>query len=105
MYLSFHSIPPGQITQRKHIFQALIIPGRNYPGKNMNVYMQPLKYELQEAWVSGFKTYDAARKENFKMHVWYMYSIHDLPAYALFIAWCVHGRFTCPTCKADLQFH
>ena len=37
----------------------------------MNVYMQPLKDELQEAWDNGVMTYDAARKENFKMHVWY----------------------------------
>ena len=55
--------------QRKNIFLTLIIPGPNYAGKNMNVYMQPLKDELQEAWDNGFKTYDAARKENFPMHV------------------------------------
>ena len=71
----------------------------------MNVYLQPLKDELEEAWENGVKTYDAARKENFKMHVWYMYSMHDLPAYALFSGWCVHGRFPCPQCKAALQFH
>ena len=70
----------------------------------MNVYMQPLKDELQEAWDNGIKTYDAATKQNFSMHVWYMYSMQDLPAYALFVGWCVHGRFPCPTCKAALQF-
>ena len=46
----------------------------------MNVYMQPLKDELQEAWDNGFKTYDAYSKRNFIMRVWYMYSTHDLPA-------------------------
>ena len=55
----------------------------------MNVYMQPLKDELQEAWDNGFKTYDAYSKRNFIMRVWYMYSMHDLPAYVLFIGWCV----------------
>ena len=39
------------------------------------------------------------------MPVWYMYSMHDLPAYALFYGWCVHGRFPCPQCKVALQFH
>ena len=34
----------------------------------------------------------------------YMYSTHDLPAYALFVGWCVHGRFPCPTCKGALEF-
>ena len=49
--------------QRNNIFLTLIIPGPNYPGKNMNVYMQPLKDELQEAWDNGIKTYDAATKK------------------------------------------
>ena len=70
--LSFHSMPPGQIMQRKNIFLTLIIPGPNYPGKNMNVYMQPLKDELQQAWDNGLKTYGAFSKENFIMRAWYM---------------------------------
>ena len=45
--------PPGQIMQRKNIFLTLIIPGPNYLGKNMNVYMQPLKDELQEVGIMG----------------------------------------------------
>ena len=79
--------------QRKNIFLTLIILRPNYPGKSMNVYMQALKDELQKAWDNGIKTYDAAIKQNFPMHVWYMYSMHDLPAYALFVGSCVHGRF------------
>ena len=79
--------------KRKNIFLTLIIPGPKYPGKNMDVYMQPLKEELQQAWDEGFKTYDAASKKTFTMHVWYQYSMHDLPAYALFAGFCVHGKF------------
>ena len=67
--------------------------------------MQPLIDDLKEAWVNGVNTYDAAKKENFQMYVWYQYSLHDLPAFALFVAWCVHGRFPCPQCKAALKFH
>ena len=90
--------------QRKNIFLMLIILGPNYPGKNMNVYMQPLKDEFQEAWDNGFKTNDAYSKRNFIMRVCYIYSTHDLPAYALFVGWCEHGRFPCPTCKGALEF-
>ena len=32
---------------KKHIFPTLIILGPNYPGKNMNVYMQPLWDDLK----------------------------------------------------------
>ena len=57
------NLPPRQIMQRKNIFLTLIIPGPNYLGKSMNVYMQSLKDELQEAWDNGIKTYDAATKK------------------------------------------
>ena len=99
------NLPPGVLMQRKHIFLTLIVPGPNYPGKNMNVYLQPLMDELKEAWDNGIWTYDAASKTNFQMHAWLMYSMHDLPAFALFVAWCVHGRFPCPQCKSALKFH
>ena len=66
------NLPPRQIMQRKNIFLTLIVPGPNYLGKNMNVYMQPLKDELQEGWDNGFKTYDAFSKINFIMCAWYM---------------------------------
>jgi hypothetical protein len=87
------------------MFLSLIIPGPDYPGKNISVYMQPLIDELKEAWVTGFRTYDAAQKNHFQMHVWYHYSLHDLPAYGLFIGWGVHGKFPCPQCKSALEFY
>ena len=39
------------------------------------------------------------------MFVWYQYSIHDLPAFGLFIGWCVHGKFPCPECKSAMEFY
>jgi hypothetical protein len=81
---------------------SLIIPG--HPGNKMGVYMEPLIDELVRAWEEGVWTYDRATKTNFRMHVWYQYSMHDLPAYGLFCAWCVHGKFPCPVCKEALRF-
>jgi hypothetical protein len=59
----------------------------------MGVFMESLIDELVRAWEEGVWTYDQAMKTNFKMHVWYQYSLHDLLAYGIFSAWCVHGRF------------
>jgi hypothetical protein len=86
----------------RNVFLTLIIPG--HPGKNMGVFMQPVWDELQHAWDEGVRTYDRATKRNFTMHVWYQYSLHDFLAYGLFSAWCVHGKFPCPTCKTDVMF-
>jgi hypothetical protein len=41
----------------------------------MGVYMEPLIDELVRAWEEGVWTYDQATKTNFRMHVWYQYSI------------------------------
>ena len=70
----------------------------------MCVYMEPLVDDLLRAWEEGVWTYDRATKTNFNMRVWYMYSLHDLPAYGLFCGWCVHGKFSCPVYKAALKF-
>jgi hypothetical protein len=47
----------------------------------MGVYMEPLIDEFVRAWEEWVWTYDRAMKKNFKMHVWYQYSMHDLPVY------------------------
>ena len=69
----------------------------------MSVYMEPLVDDLVHAWEEGVWTYDRATKTNFKMHVWYQYSLHEFPAYGISYGWCVHGKFSCPVCKASLM--
>jgi hypothetical protein len=87
------NLPPGIMFKRQFVFVSLIILG--YPGDKMSVYMQPLNDELESAWNDGVYTYDRATRTNFKMHVWYMYSQHDHPAYGLFCGWCVHRKWPC----------
>ena len=65
--------------------------------------MEPIYDELISAWNEGVWTYDRATKKNFKMYVWYQYSMHDFLAYGIFSAWCVHGKFPCPVCKTTLN--
>ena len=63
------NLPPGALMQRKTIFLSLIIPGPEYPGKNLSVYMQPLVDDLNHSWHHGTLTYDRASKKNFFMKV------------------------------------
>ncbi|KAK1630602.1 hypothetical protein QYE76_004917 [Lolium multiflorum] len=79
--------------------------GPKYPGKNMNVYLEPLIDDLILGWEDrGIRTYDAANKEHFDMYVWYHTSLHDLPARALFCGWCTHGKWPCPECRQAVTF-
>jgi hypothetical protein len=65
------NLPPGVVMQRKTIFLSLIIPGPEYPGKNLSVFMQPLVDDLRHSWHHGTLTYDRASKRNLVMKVWY----------------------------------
>ena len=96
------NLPPGVMFQRQNIFLSLIIP--EHPGNDMSVFMEPLIDDLLRAWEQGVWTYDRATKTNFRMYVWYHYSLHDMPAYGIFVGWCVHGKFPCPVCKAVVQW-
>jgi hypothetical protein len=82
------NLPLGVCFQRQNILLSLIIPG--HPGNNMGVFMEPLIDELVRAWEEGVWTYDRATKTNFKIHVWYQYS--------LMTCWCMEystpGVFT-----------
>lgn len=97
------NLPPGICMRQHNMFLSLIIPGPNYPGKDISVFMEPLVDELIHAWQQGVLTYDRATKTNFIMRVSFLYSIHDLPAYGIFRGWCVHGKMSCPICMEVLQ--
>jgi hypothetical protein len=39
-----------------------------------------------------------------EVKVWYQYSMHDLPGYALFCGHSTAGKFPCPVCRHRLEF-
>jgi hypothetical protein len=96
------NLPPGFIMKTEYIFLALVVPGPEHPGKNLNILMQPLVDELLSLW-KGVQTYDASRKKDFTMRVAYLWSIHDFPAYGNFSGWSTHGKLACPVCLGDTK--
>jgi hypothetical protein len=93
------NLPQGPTSTAKHI---LDVDNSWTPGKQKDAYMEPVYDELIKAWNEGVWTYDQATKKNFRMYVWYQYSMHDFLAYGIFSGWCVHGKFPCPVCKTAL---
>ena len=49
----------------------------------------------------GVKTYDASKKNNFKMHATLMYIVSDILAYLILFRWSNACRIVCPYCKED----
>lgn len=96
------NLPPALCQEDENIFLSLVIPGPKHPGKNLNVFMQPISDEFVCAWI-GVQTYDSYLKQNFNMRVSIHCSIHDLPAYGMFAGWSTHGGLACPECMGDVD--
>ncbi|XP_073351930.1 uncharacterized protein [Aegilops tauschii subsp. strangulata] len=65
------NLPPGAIMQRKTMFLSLIIPGPEYLGKNLSMFMQPLVDDLHHSWYFPRLTYDRHLQKNFLMKLPY----------------------------------
>ena len=53
-----YNLPPWACMDQSNFMMALLIPGRSSPGKDFDVFMQPLVEELLKLW-HGVLTYDA----------------------------------------------
>jgi hypothetical protein len=82
------------------MFLTLIIPGKDHPGVNLNVMLEPLIEELKELW-EGVEAYDSFMKQKFKLRAAYLWSIHDYLAYGIFAGWRVSGKLGCPICGKE----
>jgi hypothetical protein len=70
----------------EHLILALIVPGRRQVN-NMDVYLQPLVYELKELW-EGIHVYDVSRsiaiERSFTFYGICDYTTHDYPGLGFF---------------------
>ncbi|CAH9142220.1 unnamed protein product [Cuscuta epithymum] len=99
--LTPYNLPPGMCMKSPYMFLTLIIPGPNNPKNKIDVYMQPLIDELKMLWDTGVVTFDAARKELFRLHVCVLWTISDFPAYGMLSGWSTAGIMSCPICMEN----
>jgi hypothetical protein len=97
-----HQSPPSVCFQRQNIFVSLIIPGHKGIKWMCTWSLWSMNWFVLGRNGYGHKT--ELQRQTSKMHVWYQYSMHDLPSYGLFCTWCVHSKFPCQVCKEALRF-
>src|SRR5690606_18889155 len=97
--LTPYNLPPNLCLRREFLFLSILVPGPEHPRRSLDVFLQPLIYELQQLWSQGAETYDVSCKENFKMRAVLMWTISDFPAYGMLSGWTTHGRLSCPYCQ------
>ena len=81
-----NNIPPWFFMKNEHFMLALIVHGRRQV-KNMDIYLQPLVYELKELW-EGIHVYDVSRpiatERSFTLYDTCSYTTHDYPGLGVF---------------------
>ena len=77
---------------------SLLISGPKQPGKDIDVYLQPLIDDLKLMWLGILGVYDAIRGEYFTLRGVLFWTINDLPAYGNLSGSVTKGYNACPVC-------
>ena len=76
-----YNLPPWKCMKAPFTFLSLLIPSPRSPGKEIDIYLQPLIDELNELWVDGIQTYDSFNASFFQLRAALLWTINDFPAY------------------------
>ena len=102
-----YNFAPWGCMEQSNFMMSLLIPGPESPGKDFDVFLQPLIEELQSLW-KGVKTLDILSKEkdqSFTLKAAVLWCIHDFPALSTLSGRTTKGYAACTHCdKNPLSF-
>ena len=81
-------------------FMALLIPGPKSPGKDFDVFLEPLIEDLIDLW-KGVRTFDACTGKKFDLRAAVLWCIHDYPALSTLSGRTTKGYYACIHCDKD----
>lgn len=81
---------------------SLLIPSRNSPGSDIDVYLEPLVDDMVDMFLDGVRTYDASTREYFQLHAAIICTITDKPGLGSLVACASSGEGACPECHSQL---
>ncbi|TYK01284.1 uncharacterized protein E5676_scaffold49G00750 [Cucumis melo var. makuwa] len=96
-----YNFPPWKCMKETNFFMSLLIPGPRPPGREIDVYLQPLIEELKELWTFGVRTYDSLTGQFFQLSVVLLWTINDFSPYGDLSGWSKKGYQICPICIGD----
>ena len=73
-------------------FMSLLIPGPKSPGKDFDLFFEPLIEDLLELW-KGVTTFDACTGQKFDLRATVLLCIHDFPALSTLSGRTTKGYF------------
>ncbi|XP_026452259.1 uncharacterized protein LOC113352677 [Papaver somniferum] len=96
--LVLYNLPPQLCMQGHNIILSLLIPGKKQPGRDIDIYLQPLINDLINLWNDGVEFYDSYSKTMFNLKALLMWTINDFPAYGNLSGCTYKGKAACPIC-------
>ncbi|KAJ0031795.1 hypothetical protein Pint_14233 [Pistacia integerrima] len=100
-----YNLPPWLCRKKENIMLTLLIPGPKQPGRDIDVYLQPLIEDLQELWNNGVNVYDSYTNSYFNLRVILMWTINDFPTYGNLYGCTTKGKVACSLCGDKTNAH
>lgn len=87
VFLIPYNLLPWLCMKQASFILSMIIPGKQMPGNNIDVYLRPLVKELCDLWIDGVETCDSSLNETFRMRAALMWTITDFPRLGILSGW------------------
>jgi hypothetical protein len=94
------NLPPWECVNPANCLMSLLIPGPRSPGKDFDLFLEPLIEELIKLW-EGVSTYDACTGKKFDLRAAVLWCIHDYPALGTLSGRTTKGYYACIHCDKD----
>ncbi|TYK23195.1 uncharacterized protein E5676_scaffold142G002270 [Cucumis melo var. makuwa] len=96
-----YNLPSWKRMKETNFFMSLLILGLRSPGREIDVYLQPLIEKLKELWTFGVHMYDYLTGQFFQLYAALLWTINDFPTYGDLSGWSTKGYQACPICMGD----
>jgi hypothetical protein len=97
MFVVPYNLPPWECMEESNFMMALLIPGSASPGKDFDLFLEPLAEDLLELW-SGVHAYDGLSGKMFNLRAAVLWCIHDYPTLSTLLGHTTKGYFACIHC-------
>jgi hypothetical protein len=88
------------VMKQPNFILSLLIPGRNSPGSDIDVYFEPLVDDMLDMFLHGVRTYDASTGDYFQLYAAIICTITDFPGLGNVFGCVTSGAGACPECHS-----
>ena len=91
------NLPSLECVNPSNCFMSLLTLGPTSPGKDFDVFLEPLIEELKELWkgVNTFHVLYCDNKKGFTLCAAVIWCIHDFPALSTLLGQTTKGYYAC----------